>query len=473
MAKAAKTRSSQGPDIKAFFDYLQDVSTEKGLAREEVLEVVRGSLITAYQKKYGPTTEMEVILDKDKLEISVIIKRKVVEVLAGEPGEEVTLEEARKEQKDIEPGDILEVKEFPFDFSRIGATNVRQILLQRLKELEREIIYNEFKAKEGELINGYFLRWRDREVMYVDLGRAEGVLPRREQIPNEKFRSGDRVKAIIKNVELRREKSREPGPFITLSRASGNFVKKLFEMEIPEIYDGVVEILGIARHAGYRTKILVRSTRSDVDPVGACVGIKGVRIQAIVRELGNERIDIVNYSEYPEELIENALSPAKLSDVRVEPHSMEALVVVPDESYSVAIGNNGQNVKLASQLTEYKLLVKSQTQFNEEMASPEAREQLERIFNPPTPPEGEAVEEEESQQEESAEAEEEEDYTRLSELPGVTPRIIGILEAAGVKSVEELVEMEPEELEQIEGIGKSTARQILKIIADTVEFEEI
>ncbi len=351
---------------------------------------------------------------------------------------------------------------FPFQFSRIGATNVRQILLQRLKELEREIIYNEFKEKEGDLINGYFLRWRDRDLMYIDLGRAEGILPRKEQIPGEKFRPGDRVKAIIKSVELRREKSREPGPFIVLSRASGEFVQKLFEMEIPEIYEGVVEILGIARHAGYRTKILVRSNRSDVDPVGACVGIKGVRIQSIVRELGNERIDIVNYSEQAGDLIANALSPARVTDVRLDSQQDEALVVVPDDAYSLAIGNNGQNVKLASQLTGYRLTVKSQSQFSEEFTSPEARARLEEIFSPPPPV-----------QEEEGEEEYEDELTPLSELPGLSERVINLLETSGIKSVEDLVEMEPDELEKVPGVGKTTARQIMKILSESVEFEEI
>ncbi len=452
MAKAAKTKTHQGPDLRAFFDFLKEISQEKGLSLDEVMEVVRGSLITAYQRKFGQEANLEVILDREKPEIAVIIRRTVVGVVA-DPSKEVSLEEAQKTEPDIAEGATYELREFPFDFSRIGAANVRQILLQRLKELERELIYNEFKSKEGDLISATFLRWRDREVMYVDLGRAEGVLPRREQIPNEKFRPGDRVKAIVKTVELRREKSREPGPFITLSRAAPLFVKRLFELEIPEIYDGVVEILGIVRYAGYRTKLLVKSNRSDVDPVGACVGIKGVRIQSIVRELGNERIDIVNYSDRKEELIANALSPARVIEVRYDPSSGEALVVVPDDSYSQAIGMSGQNVRLASQLAGCRLTVKSQTQFSQEMSSPEARAQLEALFRP-------------------AQAEPELDYTPLSELPGLTPRIIGILEDAGIKSVEELIEMPPEGLEGIPGMGKTTARQIQKIVADTVEIAE-
>ncbi|MBI3395745.1 MAG: transcription termination/antitermination protein NusA [Spirochaetia bacterium] len=454
MAKAAKARTTSGPDLKAFFDYINDISTQKGLSKDEVMEVVRGSLVTAYQRKYGQEADLEAILDKDNLEIWVICRRKVAEKVE-DPAKEVSLEEAQASKPDIQIGEVLEIKENPFEFSRIGATNVRQVLLQRLKELEREIIYNEFQGKEGELISGSFLRWRDRDVMYIDLGRAEGILPRREQIPTDRFRPGDRVKAVIKTVELRREKSREPGPFITLSRAAPVFVKKLFELEIPEIYDGVVEILGIVRHAGYRTKLLVKSNRSDVDPVGACVGIKGVRIQSIVRELGNERIDIVSWSDRKEDLIANALSPARVSEVRLDPNSGEALVLVPDEFYSQAIGMSGQNVRLASQLTSTRLTVKSLTQFSQEMASPEARAQLEALFRPaPVEPPVEL------------------DYTPLYELPGLTPRIIGILEGTGIKSVEELVEIDPEKLEQMPGVGKATARQILKIVADTVEITE-
>ena len=459
MVKSSKKKAESGPDLKAFFDYLQDISTEKGLGRDEVVEVVRGSLITAYQRKYGQEADIEVILDKENLEIVVICRFQVVENVS-DPVREISLEDARKIKPDIQIGEFLEQKENPFEFSRIGATNVRQILMQRLKELEREIVYNEFKSREGELVNGHFLRWRDRDLMYIDLGKVEGLLPRKEQVPGEKFRTGDRVKAVIKSVELKREKSREPGPFIILSRASGTFVQRLFEMEIPEIYDGVVEILGIARAAGYRTKILVKSNRSDVDPVGACVGIKGVRIQSIVRELGNERIDIVSYSEQDYELIANALSPAKVTEVRVEPSTKEALVIVPDDSYSLAIGNSGQNVKLASQLTGYKLLVKSNTMFGEEMSSPEVRAQLEKIFSTPEEPE-------------KTETEEELDYTPLTELPGLTSRMIEILEAAGVKSVEDLIDMDQEALEKIPDLGKTTTRQIMKIISESVEFEEI
>lgn len=453
MAKTRKEKKDTEPDIRAFFNYIEDIAKEKNLELDEVMNIVRGSFETAYQKKYGQDADLEITLDSIKPEIRVVYKRKVVNKVL-DPVKEITVDDAKKINSSLEELDVLEVHEDPFDFSRIGAANVGQILKQRLKELERELIYNEFCDKEGELINGYFLRWRDRDI-YVDLGRAEGHLPKREQIPNERFRPGDRIKAIIKSVELRRERSREPGPFIILSRASGDFVKKLFELEIPEIYEGVVEILGITRQPGYRTKLMVKSTKHDVDPVGACVGIRGVRIQSIVRELGNERIDIVNYSDEPEELIANALSPAKVLEVRADRKAREALVVVPDDFYSLAIGMSGQNVRLASQLTDYKLIVKSQTQFSEEMSSPEARAELEALF---------------SSAEESAE-QENLDYTPVTDLPGLTQRVIDILESAGIVSIEELLEMEQNDLENIEGMGKSTAKQLLKILSEAVEYE--
>jgi N utilization substance protein A len=450
MARAAKKKNTHEPDLKAFFDYLNEVSTEKGLSRDEVVETFKGSLITAYQRKYGVDANLEVIMDRETPEIAVICRRKVLDPVLN-PAQEISTAEAQKIQPGIKEGEVLEVRENPFEFSRIGATNVRQILLQRLKELEREILYNDFKAREGDLVNGYFLRWRDKDLMYIDLGKLEGVMPRREQIPNEKFRPGDRVKAVIKLVELRREKSREPGPFVTLSRASGDFVKKLFEMEIPEIYDGVVEISGIARYAGYRTKILVRSNRMDVDPVGACVGVRGVRIQSVVRELGNERIDIVNDTGNVSDIIASAMSPATVTEVRVDPSTREALVLVPDDQQSKAIGNGGQNVRLASQLSGYKLTVKTLSQFNEEMASPEARARLEQLFS-------------------QAPAEPEEEYTPLVELPDLSPRINSLLEAAGIKSVEQLVEASKEDLERI--LGEATARHVQRIVAEVVEVTE-
>ena len=450
----AKSKKKQGPDAKAFFDFIQEISVEKKLEQAKVMSLLKDSFLSSYQRKYGLHADLEVILNPEKHEVAVIHKRAVAQKSSQSDGQ-IALTEARKTKPEAQLGDIIEERHNPLDFSRAMANNTRHFLMQRLRDLEREIIYSEFREKEGELINGYFLRWRDREVVYVDIGRTEGVLPRREQIPGERFRSGDRVKALIKSVELRKERSREPGPFILLSRASPDFVRKLFEVEIPEIYDGAVEIINIVRQAGYRTKLLVRSSRQDVDPVGACVGVKGVRIQSIVRELGNERIDIVNFAQGTQELLANALSPAEVLEVRLDATAKEAFMVVSDSSYSVAIGNVGHNVRLACQLTGYNILVKSQTQFNEEMASPEARERMEALFKS------------EEKQKEEGEA-----LTSLSEIPGLTSRIVGLLESKGIKSVEELVDLSEDYLAGIPGVGKATAKQIRRVISEAVEFEE-
>ncbi|MCB1305602.1 MAG: transcription termination/antitermination protein NusA, partial [Leptospiraceae bacterium] len=215
MAKQKKKQQT-GPDIRAFFDSMEALAAEKGLGKDEVMEIFRGSLITSYQRKYGPDAKIEVTLDSEVPAIGVSVHKQVVENVE-DPSLEMSVEEARTHKADINAGEELIIEEEPFAFSRIGATNVRHIFFQRLKEQEREIIFNEFSQKEGDLITGQFLRWRDREVVYVDLGRAEGVLPRREQIPRERFHPGDRIKAVVKSVELRREKSRDPGPYILLS----------------------------------------------------------------------------------------------------------------------------------------------------------------------------------------------------------------------------------------------------------------
>ena len=270
----AKGKKKNSPDTKAFFDFIQEISEEKKLDRDKVLSLLKDSFLSSYQRKYGLHADLKVILDPESREVAVVHRRKVAQKSSQSDGQ-ISLEEARKLKPEVQLGEVIEERHNPLNFSRALANNTRHFLLQRLRDLEREIIYNEFRNKEGELINGYFLRWRDREVVYVDIGRTEGVLPRREQIPGERFRSGDRVKALIKSVELRRERAREPGPFILLSRASPDFVRKLFEVEIPEIYDGAVEVINIVRQAGYRTKLLVRSSRQDIDPVGACVGVKG------------------------------------------------------------------------------------------------------------------------------------------------------------------------------------------------------
>lgn len=453
-----KSAKQQGPDLGAFFESLKELAQLRNLNYDQVLEVFRGTVLSACQKKFGMDSDLEVILDPKVPEVSVIARYSVVEKVEN-PDRELTVEAARETHPEAQAGESIERKDHLTDFSRIGTTNIRNIFSQRIKEMERELVFDEYKDRVGELITGQFLRWRDKEIVYVDLGRAEGILPRKEQIPGDRFHTGSRVKAVIKVVELKKDKSKDPGPYILLSRASGEFVQRLFEQEIPEVYDGIVEILGVAREAGFRTKILVRSHRSDVDPVGACVGIKGVRIQSIVRELQNERIDIISFKDDPATLIAEALSPARVQEVRLDTGAREALVVVPDDAYSAAIGMAGKNVRLASQLTGYRLIVKSQSQYEQDYSSPEARARLEELFS--------------ERKEEAPAPESEEEGTSLTELPGLPRRVIEILKAAGIKSVEELVEMDAAQLEAIDGIGKTTGGLIRKIIAENIEFEEV
>ncbi|EMM71187.1 transcription termination factor NusA [Leptospira weilii] len=460
---AVKKTQSEGN----LLEVIQQFCADKSLDREAVMGVIRDSLITAYKKKSGlegleeseesekpsPVT-VEFASGKDSVVIA--IAKKVVE---GTPSSalEIGLEDAKAIDTSAEVGSVISFREKPVELSRIISSQAKQMVFQRLKDMEKELLYNEYKAKEGELTHGYFQRWK-KDAMSIDLGKVEGIMPRREQNPGEKYHSGDRLKAIIQRVELR---PREPIPVITLSRASADFVRKLFEMEIPEIYDGLVEIINVARQPSIRTKVVVRATRGDIDPVGACVGMKGVRIQSIVRELGNERIDIVEASDDASEFIANAISPAKPVEVKVDGSGREAMVVVPDDQLSLAIGINGSNVKLASQLAGYKIDIKTVAQYNAELASPEARERLERLFYSPA-----------EEVKVSVPQEEEEELTPLEDLPGLSARIVGILKSEGIKDLETLIEYSQDDLAKLQGIGHTTAGQILKLLRESVEWVE-
>lgn len=440
----------------SLFEVIQQFCSDRGLTRESVLNVIKDSLAIAYKKKGISLLEgTDLRIDfNDKNEVILKIPKRVVEKEEVESNE-INLEKAKSIKEDVEIGNIIYEEEKPIELSRIVSNQVRQMVFQRIKEMERENLYNEYKAKEGDLIHGFFQRWKNKskDVMIVDLGKVEAIMPKSEQNPGERYRQGERLKAIISKVELKKDKYKEPGPIITLSRSSADFVKKLFEMEIPEIYDGLVEIIGIARQPSIRTKVIVKATRGDIDPVGACVGMKGVRIQSIVRELGNERIDIIHFSENPVEFLKNLISPAKPLEVKVEQTAKEALIVVPDDSLSSAIGSNGSNVKLAAQLCQFKIDIKSESQYREELSSPEARERLEKLFDKET---------------ETVELE----GTSLNEIPGLTPRVINLLLAGGVKDIESLIEMNPQELAKISGIGKTTAEHIMKLLAESVELVE-
>lgn len=433
---------------KIFFDAIHQIVSEKGFNRSEVIEVIEAGLIAAYRKKYKTTDNTKVVIDKEREEVYIIATRKVVQHVVLE-GMQIGLAEAQKIDPNVQIGDEIELKEYPHDYGRIAAQTAMQVISQRLKTIEQNKIREEYSGKVGELMNGYILRKRG-DTVYVDLGKVEAIMPVKHQIPGEKYRVEDKIKVLLYSIE---SESKGQGTKVLVSRGDKKFVQKLFEMEVPEIYESIVEVKNIARDAGRRTKIVVHSDRSDIDPVGACVGLKGVRIQAIVRELGNERIDIIEYSEDPKEMITNALSPANPVFVKVDQIEQKAIAIVADnEERSLAIGKDGSNVKLASYITGYRIEVIMQSDYDGE-TNPEIRKQFDSLFTPNV-------------------EEEEEEGTSLSDLPGLTPRIKKLLYEGGIKYIEDLVSMEEEDLIALEGIGRTTAKRIMDIISENVEFEE-
>lgn len=445
----AKAKSAESGITKNLFDAIQQIVADKGFDRDEVMEIIETGMISAYRRKYKSAENISVNIDREKEEILITARRTVVDNVIM-PGMQIHIDEAKKINPDVEMGQEIDVVETPEDFGRISVQTAMQVVAQKLRNLEQNRIREEYTSRIGELINGYILRKRG-DTVFVDLGKVEAVMPVKYQIPGERYRVEDKIKVVLHSIE---EDQKGHAIRVLVSRADKKFVQKLFEMEVPEIYDNIVNIVNIGRIAGIRTKVVVRSDRSDVDPVGACVGVRGVRIQAIVRELGNERIDIVEHSENAKEFITNALSPATPTLVKVDIANHEALAVVGDKDLSIAIGKDGSNVKLASIISGYKIDVKSESQFSTELASPEARERLDDLFAAKT------------------ETEEDEDGTLLDDLPGLTNRVRKILNEAGIYYLEDLINLEEEDLIDIEGMGEATAKKLMEIIAENVEFEE-
>ena len=344
---------------KEFFDALDEIAEEKGIPSEVVENAIESALLTAYKKSYGSDQNVRVEMDRENSNVGVYLRRDVVEEVENEDTE-ISIEEAREIDPDYEIGDYIDFEIEPAEFGRIAAQSARQVTQQRFKEAERNIIYEDFYDKIGEVLTGKVQRIQ-RETIYVNIGRAEGILMEKEQVPGERFSVNDRIKVYITNV-----KKTTKGPQVFLSRSHPNLVGKLFEMEVPEIEEGLVEIKNIAREPGSRTKIAVYTEDENIDPVGACVGSRGGRVQAVVDELFNEKIDIITWSDDPAELIRNVLSPASVEEVIIDEEENMATVVVPDHQLSLAIGKSGQNVRLAAKLCGWKIDIKSHTQFEEE-----------------------------------------------------------------------------------------------------------
>lgn len=341
---------------------LDQLEKERGINKDILIEAIEQALISAYKRNFGSAQNVEVTIDRENGEIRVFTHKTIVEEVQDQANE-MSIEQAKRFGADFEVGDIVEVEVTPRKFGRIAAQTAKQVVMQRIREAERGIIYDEFSSREEDIVNGIISRY-DRKNIIIDLGRVEAVLPPGEQTPGEKYNVHDRIKVYVINV-----KKTNKSPQIYVSRTHPGLVKRLLELDVPEIADGTVEIKTIAREAGSRTKIAIHSRNEDVDPVGACVGQKGSRIRAIVDELRGEMIDVIKWSSSPEEYIASSLSPAKVLQVDLDEESKVARVIVPDFQLSLAIGKEGQNARLAAKLTGWKIDIKSESQFRSQIES--------------------------------------------------------------------------------------------------------
>ena len=345
-------------------EVFEELEREKGISKEVVISSLCDAMVAAYKKhlRIKEIENVEAFLDEQSGEIG-IFKGKVVVESVEDPDNEISLAEAKEIDDSVELGDEVKLEVTPEQFGRIAAQAANQVLTQRIREAERNLVLNEFLDKKGTLITGIIQKLDDRRNVIVNIGKTDAIMPRKEQIPGEYYKPGNRIRVFVLNVK---ETTRLPQ--VIVSHGHAEIVRELFELEVPEIEDGIVEIKSISREAGYRTKIAVWSNDPEVDSVGACIGPRGSRIQTIVSELKNEKIDIVRYSEDPVEYIVNALSPARVVSVDImadDEYNHEALVVVPDDQLSLAIGREGQNVRLAHKLTNWKIDIKSVSQMEQ------------------------------------------------------------------------------------------------------------
>ena len=344
---------------KEFIQAIEDLEKEKHISKEILLEAIESALVSAYKKNYGTSQNVRVDIDQDTGDINVYMRMDVVDDDDFEDDlTQITLEEAMEIDPRYEVGDVVEYQVTPRDFGRIAAQTAKQVVVQRIREAERGMIFDNFITRQGEIVTGTVQRVSN-ETLFINVGNTEGILSPNEQVPGEHYNINDRLKVYIMDV-----RKSNKGPQVFLSRSHPGLVKRLFELEVPEIEDGTVEIKGIAREAGSRTKMAVYTEFENVDPVGACVGTRGARVQAIVDELHGEKIDIITWSEDPKVLIANVLSPSKVEQVIISDEAEKsATVVVPDYQLSLAIGKEGQNVRLAARVSGWKIDIKSHSQY--------------------------------------------------------------------------------------------------------------
>lgn len=419
---------------------IDQVGRDKGIDKDILIEALESAMMKAAEKRFGSTKEIEAHYDEEAGEIELFQFKTVVEEVE-DPNVEIGLTEAHELDPDSVAGDSLGVKLDAAELGRIDAQAAKQIIIQKVRDAEREIVFNEYSEKKGEIVTGIVQRFEKGDIV-VDLGRTEAVLPKREQVRREGYRQGERIRGVIFDVL---HESR--GHQVILSRTHPDFLVKLFQMEVPEIFEGIVEIKGAAREPGERAKIAVYSHNMDVDPVGACVGVKGSRVQSVVQELKGEKIDIVHWSDDSAIYVKNTLSPAQISRVIVdeEEHSME--VIVPDDQLSLAIGKKGQNVRLAVKLTGWKIDIHTET---------ESVEGTERLS-----PEEAFKKEVANAAAKEAKASGEEGVVGIEDLDGVGPKTAGLLKEAGLDTVAAIGAATLEDLTAVEGIGAKTAEKIL------------
>lgn len=341
-----------------FLEALRDLEKEKGIALDILLEAIEAALLSAYKRNFGSLQNARVHIERDTGDLKVYTQRSVVDVVE-DPRLEITLDEADKINPNYQIGDVVENEVTPRDFGRIAAQTAKQVVVQRIREAERNIVFDEFVNREGEIVTGSVQRFEQKNVL-IELGKTEAILMPSEQMLGENYRHGERIKVYI--VEVRKTTK---GPQIIVSRTHPGLLKRLFELEVPELQDGIVELKAIAREAGARSKIAVYSKDENVDPVGACVGPKGMRVQNIVNELNGEKVDIIKWNADPSKFVASSLSPAKVMAVEVWDEEKIARVIVPDYQLSLAIGKEGQNARLAAKLTNWKIDIKSESQMRD------------------------------------------------------------------------------------------------------------
>jgi N utilization substance protein A len=358
---------------------IEQISREKGVEKSVVIDAVLAAVLSAARKRFGTIDNINARLDDITGAITLFSSKTVRdEDDIVDDSLEISLEEARDICPDVTVGDLIEVQHDLDDFGRIAAQTAKQVIIQKVREAERDMVYRDFKDRQGELVNGLVARIEREGNLIVDLGKTEGLLPRREQSFRETFKRSDRIRAYI--TEVKRASS---GPQVILSRTHPGFLMRLFEMEVPEIYEGIVEIKGAVRDSSGRAKIAVVSHDKDVDPIGACVGLKGMRVQSVVQELRGEKIDIIQWTDDQVQYVRNALSPAKVARVSVHEAEKTMQVIVPDDQLSLAIGKRGQNVRLAAKLTHWKIDIKSESEVDSDSERKEALRRAEQVFQAP------------------------------------------------------------------------------------------